>query len=83
MVALGLSNFLGYFVRVPPRPPYILDNLRCRAADLTKYPRKFESPRATMAYIRDVPVSVTVVLHLRTPWRRTRNLRLYADSKDT
>ena len=32
MVALGLSTFLGYFVRVPPRPPYALDNLRCRAA---------------------------------------------------
>ena len=33
MVALGLSTYLGYFVRVPPRPPYVLDNLsRCRAA---------------------------------------------------
>ena len=86
MVALGLSTFLGYFVRLPPRPPYALDNLRCRAtghalgmrdvADatslipntrpaalhlklsrayggrggtLTKYPRKVECPRATMA----------------------------------
>ena len=32
MVALGLSTFLGYFVRVPPRPPYALGYLRCRAA---------------------------------------------------
>jgi len=27
MVALGLSTYLEYFVRVPTRPPYVLDNL--------------------------------------------------------